>query len=203
MRLLTYIGRQFRQPTGFGGQLSTFVMNRINQKQYRAIESALRLGDADRVLDIGFGNGYFLRRLAGKYHSRFWGIDISDDMRRAAAARNRNSIEAGRMALSVGDVVHMDFPDGAFDKVYTSHTVYFWSDLDQGLAEIWRVLKGGGLFVNAVNSKEVMDKIPVTKTGFAKYTLAELEEAGRRAGFTVETAAIVPGKMYCLLYRKP
>jgi ubiquinone/menaquinone biosynthesis C-methylase UbiE len=202
MGLMKYIGEQFHKPTGFGGKLVAFVMNRQNDRQYRGAEVALDLQDADTVLDIGFGNGYLLHRLAGRYGSQFYGIDISEDMLRAANKRCRRLISDGRMALSLGDALRAGLPDGFFDKAYTVNTVYFWSDLAAGLAEVRRILKPGGVFVNAVYTKEFLDTLPVTRQGYAKHSIKRLVDAGEAAGFTVTPQAIVDGKAYCLVYRK-
>jgi ubiquinone/menaquinone biosynthesis C-methylase UbiE len=174
-------------------------MNRMNQKQYNATEAALELRDGDVVLDIGFGNGYMLRRLARRNNSRFLGIEISDDMLRAALRRNRRAIADGRMTLTHGDVARLDFADGFFDKAYTVNTVYFWSDLDSCLAELHRTLKLGGTFVNTVYTKEFLDSLPFTKRGFAKYSSEELTAASERVGFAVKSVPIASGKAYCLL----
>jgi hypothetical protein len=58
MKFTERIGEQFHKPTGFGGSLATFVMNRQNWRQYVGAETALNLGGTESVLDIGFGNGY-------------------------------------------------------------------------------------------------------------------------------------------------
>ncbi|MDR0917435.1 MAG: class I SAM-dependent methyltransferase [Oscillospiraceae bacterium] len=202
MSIVTYIGAQFRKPTGLGGKLAAFVMNRMNGAQYRAVETALKLADSDTVLDVGFGNGYLLERLAARHGSRFYGIELSDDMLRAASVRNRRAIAEGRMTLTGGDVARLDFADGFFDRVYTVNTVYFWSDLDAGLAEICRVLKRGGVFVNAVYTREFLDGLRYTKRGFAKYSPEELAAAGERSGFSVEIVPIASGKAYCVVCRK-
>jgi catechol 2,3-dioxygenase-like lactoylglutathione lyase family enzyme len=51
MGLMGYIGEQFHKPTGLGGKLVTFVMNRQNDRQYRGAETALVLRNTDTVLD--------------------------------------------------------------------------------------------------------------------------------------------------------
>jgi ubiquinone/menaquinone biosynthesis C-methylase UbiE len=202
MGLMTYISKQFHKPTGFSGRLVAFVMNHQNDIQYRGVEAALRLRDTDTVLDIGFGNGYLLNRLASSYDSQFYGIDISEDMLSAANKRCRTFIRAGRMSLSLGDALHTGLPDRLFEKTYTVNTAYFWSDLEAGLAEVWRILKPDGVFVNAVYTKEFLDTLPVIRQGYAKYSIAHYIDIGRAVGFTVEPQAVIEGKAYCLVYRK-
>ena len=48
-----------------------------------------------------------------------------------------------------------------------------------GMAEISRVLKDGGIFYNAVISKENLDKYFYTKNGFKKFTKDEYIELGK------------------------
>ncbi|MDR0905559.1 MAG: class I SAM-dependent methyltransferase [Oscillospiraceae bacterium] len=202
MGLTSYIGEQFHKPTGFGGRLATFVMNKQNWRQYVGTEAALELRDTDSVLDIGFGNGYLLNRLAGRYPCRFYGIDISPDMLAAASRRNRRHTDGGKMSLSLGSAEQTGLAGGRVDKAYTVNTAYFWTSLDAGLAEIWRVLKPGGVFVNTVYSKAMLDSLPVTKSGYAKYELDEYLAAGARNGFFAAARPIVEGRSYCVIYTK-
>ena len=123
MGIISYIGAQFRKPTGAGGAASTFLMNTMNRRQYAAAERALSLSNGERVLDVGFCNGYLLSRLAKKYDCVWEGIDVSGDMVNSASKRVPSA------NLRVGDIVKTDFADSFFDKIYTVNTVYFWSDL--------------------------------------------------------------------------
>jgi ubiquinone/menaquinone biosynthesis C-methylase UbiE len=202
MGLMKYIGEQFHKPTGWGGKLMTFVMNRQNDGQYRAAEAALDLQETDTVLDIGFGNGYLLHRLAENHNCRFYGIDISEDMLHAASKRCRRFVADGRMTLSLGDALRSRLPDSFFDKAYTVNTVYFWGNLTAGFTEIRRILKPGGVFINAVYTKEFLDTLPVTKQGYAKHSIKHLVEAGEAASFTVSPQVIAEGKAYCIVYQK-
>jgi SAM-dependent methyltransferase len=202
MKLTERIGAQFRQPTGFGGAFSTFLMNTMNRRQYYATERELALSGGERVLDVGFGNGFMLRRLTKRHKCDYYGIEISADMVTAANKRNAEIIADGRMKLAMGDIVKTDFADSFFDKVYTVNTVYFWSDLSAGLAEINRIISNGGVFINTVYSKEWLGKLAYTRVGFAKYGIDELVQTGEQCGFSVRATSIVKGKSYCLVYKK-
>ena len=202
MGVMLYIGEQFHKPTGLGGKLATFIMNRQNWRQYAGAEAALNLSGTESVLDIGFGNGYLLRRLAGRYDCCFYGVDIFSDMLQAATKRNRKSIDSGKMRLSLGSAEQTGLESASVDKAYTINTVYFWSSLDAGLSEIWRILRPGGVFVNTIYSKKMLDSLPIANKGYAKYEIGELLEAGKRNGFVVEARPIVECRSYCLTYRK-
>ena len=100
---------------------------------------------ADKILDIGYGNGYFLQQADRKCGAELYGIDISADMKTTAERRNRGAKEAGRLHLEIGDCCDLPYEDEMFAAAASINTVYFWEDTVQGLSEIRRVLKPGVL----------------------------------------------------------
>ncbi|MFP3154655.1 class I SAM-dependent methyltransferase [Lachnospiraceae bacterium ZAX-1] len=202
MSITEYISAQFQKPTGLGGMMSTFLMNTINRRQYSEVWKELSLKNGERVLDVGFGNGFMLQRLARRHKCDYFGIEISQDMVAAANKRNAHAVADRWMNLTSGDIVKTDFESGFFDKIYTINTVYFWDDLLVGLTQIHRILKDGGIFINAIYSREWLDKLKYTRTGFAKYALDELTWTGEQCGFTVRILPIAKGKSYCIIYIK-
>jgi len=52
-----------------------------------------------------------------------------------------------RIEFVNGSVEKLPFPDTHFDLVLTTLSLHHWADQEQGLHEIRRVLRGGGLFV--------------------------------------------------------
>jgi ubiquinone/menaquinone biosynthesis C-methylase UbiE len=176
MSLIDYIGRQFHNPQGFGGKLTTWIMNAQNRALYDATEALLALSGSDKVLDVGFGNGWLLERISKRYGCELYGIDTSPDSLSFATKRNRRYIQEGRMSLSLADALSTGFADTAFSKVYTVNTVYFWDDLDKGLAEMYRILKPGGTFINTLYTKDTLDKLPMTRQGYTKYSLTQLSD---------------------------
>ncbi|MDR0918538.1 MAG: class I SAM-dependent methyltransferase [Oscillospiraceae bacterium] len=196
MNIFDYIGTQFRKPTGFWGNVSTLIMNIINRNQYKAVEKVLELKQDENVLDIGFGNGFIIKKLSDKYKSSFYGIDISEDMVKIAQKKNPTA------KLSQGDVNNLNFSENFFEKIYTMNTVYFWSDLSKGLEEIFRVLKDNGVFINSIKSKEFLNKLPITRNNFEKYTVKELVKASENCGFSVEVKPFSKDREYCIICRK-
>ena len=60
-----YIGSQFGNPRGFVGSVCCLIMNTINKKMYRKTVELMQqsgIDPADKILDIGYGNGYFLQQ---------------------------------------------------------------------------------------------------------------------------------------------
>jgi ubiquinone/menaquinone biosynthesis C-methylase UbiE len=196
MSIFDHIGAQFKRPTGFGGRIATRFMNVQNRRLYDATEQALALAEGERALDVGFGNGAFMQGLSRKYSCDFYGIDISPDMVDTASKRNPKA------HLSQGDITKTSYTDGFFDKVYSVNTVYFWSGLSAGFAEIHRILRGGGMFVNTLYSKEFLDRLPAANKGYAKYSAGELSRAGKQCGFAVDVNTAANGKALCLVCKK-
>lgn len=183
MNVTKYIGRQFANPKGIAGKISTYFMNRLNGKQYKSVIRLFHEINPKNVLDIGFGNGYLLNKLAVKEDTHFYGIEISEDMLKQAGKRNRKAIKDGRMSLHIGNVHQIPFEDSAFDFIYTVNTVYFWDDLEKGYLEIMRVLKEGGVFINVFYTKEWLDKLRYTKYDFHKYSQKEIRNGIKKIGF--------------------
>jgi len=203
MNLSKYIAKQFGNPTGIGGRIITFIMNNQNQEQYMAVIQALNLNVHETVLDIGFGNGHLIKKLAKKVQASFWGIDISEDMLQVSCNNNQQMIKQGRMHLQVGDVSKMDYEDDFFDKAYTVNTIYFWSDINVGLAEVNRVMKTGGIFVNAFYSKEFLNRLKHTDYEYNKYTKAEWETLVVQNGFKIKDIVMTKENMaYCYTLQK-
>jgi SAM-dependent methyltransferase len=96
----------------------------------------------------------------------------------------------------------MSFAEGSFGKVYSINTVYFWEDLEDTLTKIWNILEPGGIFINTLYSNEFLAHLSHTDFGYRKYTVKQLEDAGRETGFEVDAVPILGGKAYCFLYRK-
>ena len=102
----------------------------------------------DKVMDIGYGNGYLLKYLYKKTKSDLYGIDISADMLKQATERNKTAAKQGKLHLQIGDCCDLPYDDDFFFAVSSINTVYFWRDAVKGLSEIYRVLKAGGSFYN-------------------------------------------------------
>ncbi|MGN0632383.1 MAG: class I SAM-dependent methyltransferase [Oscillospiraceae bacterium] len=201
-KLSEYIGSQFGKPRGMIGKICCFLMNVINKPMYRSIVTAMKLERNDKILDIGYGNGFMLREIYKKNKVDMYGIDISEDMRKTASKRNNRALNNGQLFLSVGDCCDLPYEDDMFSAVSSINTVYFWSDTVKGLSEIRRVLKPGKSFYNTVYTKEWMD-MSYTEKGFKKFNADELVKLGKEAGFEkTEVRDIIKGKNFMVIYTK-
>lgn len=202
-RFTEYIGAQFGNPRGIIGKLCCLIMNTINKPMYKAITSYTIANNNAKILDIGFGNGYLVKQLYRKTGAAIYGIDISNDMLKNAVKKNKKAVKNKKVNLSIGNCCELNFQDNMFDIVTSVNTIYFWDDTLNGLSEICRSLKEGGVFYNAVYTKEWLQKLAYTKKGFQFFETTDYVNLGKRAGFSkVSIKAITTGKSYLIRYIK-
>ena len=98
------------------------------------------------VLEVGSGPGRLAVRLGELAPEiRVTGVDISPDMVELANALAARSGVADRVTFQLGDVTTLPFPDSSFDVVVSTFSFHHWPDRTRGLAEIYRVLRPGGV----------------------------------------------------------
>ena len=178
-----FIARQLSRPTGVGGRLIAWLMNRTNAAINVFAVQQLDLRPVDRVLEIGFGGGVTLPSLL-KTSSFVAGVDRSPDVVSRATARFAQAVRAGRADFRVGTVEALPFEARSFDKVCTVNTVYFWSSLQQGFAEIRRVLTPSGRVVIGFLPKERMDRMEMPTDIFTSRSPDSITAALSETGFT-------------------
>ncbi|SDH52622.1 Methyltransferase domain-containing protein [Lentzea fradiae] len=107
----------------------------------------------DRVLDVGCGTGNLLRT-TGKTGADLFGVD--PDLKMLARAERKLRRAGIRARLDRGYAQELRFPDGSFDKVFSSLMLHHLdvASKDEMLAEVRRVLKPGGVFVLADTTRE-------------------------------------------------
>ena len=202
--IVRYISNNFGNPTGIGGVVSTKFMNFFNQKQYKSVLQNMKLEPNNRVLDIGFGNGYLIKKLVEQnVPVKIYGIEISKDMLQKVKLKNMQNIENGILELDLANINKTSFENNFFDKAYTVNTIYFWNELEKCFSEIKRILKPNGIFMNVIYTKEFLDKILYTKYGFKKYSVEEIIKMTKENGMEIiETIEIKKNKSYCIISKK-
>jgi ubiquinone/menaquinone biosynthesis C-methylase UbiE len=148
MKRSTLIARQGRRPSGLLGHIVGRIMARETHAGNLIALDMLELAADDRVLEVGFGHGRTLAAAAQIVtEGRLAGVDPSEVMMQIARAQNAAALRAGRMELKLGVSDHIPFADGAFNKAYAVHTIYFWPRPERDLSEIYRVLSPDGRLV--------------------------------------------------------
>ena len=160
---------QHGHPTGIVGRMLGERMVRQHMPETSWTISLLNLKPEDHVLELGFGAGKAIGLVAAHVsRGHVSGIDHSQEMVRSASRRNAQAIKAERVTLLKGDIISLPFADNQFDKVFSIQTLYFWSDLPRTLAEIFRVLKPGGILVVTLSTGTIGT---AEATGLERYEL--------------------------------
>ena len=163
------LAEQLRLPDGELGIKVGETMNKGNRLMNLETISQLGIVDNDKILEIGMGNGFFVKDIlaAGK-NVKYSGCDFSDTMVKEASILNGSFAANAQFILSNAD--QLPFGDGSFDKVFTVNTIYFWENSKRTLTEIRRVLKPDGMLIVTLRPKSVMDNLPVVKYGFTTFS---------------------------------
>jgi ubiquinone/menaquinone biosynthesis C-methylase UbiE len=100
---------------------------------------------ARRVLDVGSGTGYVLRRLAESLPAAevLSGVDPAPNMVRVSGELADDS----RLVFQAGAAEQLPYPDGSFDLLVSTTSFDHWTDQAEGLRECARVLSPRGRMV--------------------------------------------------------
>ena len=104
-----------------------------------------RLNDTMHILDVGSGVGGPSRCLALEFGCRVTGLDLTAEYCRVAQILADRLGLGDRISYRHGDALDMPFDDASFDVVWTQHTAMNIPDKPQLYAEMWRVLRPGGI----------------------------------------------------------
>jgi SAM-dependent methyltransferase len=115
---------------------------RVRALHYLVIRAGLTLvPGVRRVLDVGAGNGWLARRLAGSFAVTALDVDGGDTGLRA--------IDDRRIARVRGDLQTLPVRAGSFDAVVAAAALHYAVDQAAALGEMARVLRRRGVIVIA------------------------------------------------------
>ena len=181
--LRAFMARQLRTPSGaFGRRVMGAMLNDGNRQLLDSVVNAVGAGPGARIVDVGFGGGYTLERLAPIVRpGRVAGVEISESMIDALRARSKDAFD-----LCFADAAALPFRDASLDRVLSVNTIYFWPDPARVLGEMHRVLKPGGRLALGYRPRALLRLHPVTWFGFRLYSDKRTTRLLKQAGFDVE-----------------
>lgn len=144
------ISSQFGNPSGWLGSLAGFIMahRKSNLERNNWAVKMLNLKPEDHVLEIGFGPGVAIQKMAEIItEGKIYGMDRSNVMLGQAIKRNREEIASGKVKLIPGDVEELPFFDVTFDKVLDINSFQFWDRKIEDLLRIKKYIKPGGIIM--------------------------------------------------------
>lgn len=113
----------------------------------RAME-CLSINEGEAVLEIGFGSGHCLKRIAQSVGEtgKTCGIDISTGMLEVTKRRLGKAQLIDRVGLCCGDATKLPYGNNAFDAVFMSFTLELFDtpEISKVLEEAKRVLRPKG-----------------------------------------------------------
>lgn len=118
----------------------------------------LKINKGEIILEIGFGTGYALMKIAelvGK-NSHVFGIDISPKMVELTNKKIKSRSLSDRVKLTCGDAIKLPYYNNKFNAVFLSFTLELFDtpEIPEILKEIKRVLRPNGRLGIVSISKE-------------------------------------------------
>ncbi|GGE07593.1 demethylmenaquinone methyltransferase [Psychroflexus salis] len=157
-------------------QLNRVISLGTDQSWRRKLIDIVKSTQPKNILDIATGTGDLAIALADSSAEKIVGLDISAGML-SVGQKKIDAKELGdKIEMVQADSEDLPYDDNFFDAVTVAFGVRNFENLDQGLSEINRVLKPGGIFV--VLETSVPTKFPF-KQGYSVYSKGILPSIGK------------------------
>jgi len=125
-------------------RLITFGMDKIWRKR---VAKMIAANNPETILDAATGTGALAIDLAKQSSAKVIGIDISEQML-AIGKEKINHLELDDIiTMQLDDAEALSFESNTFDAISIGFGVRNFDNLNQGLSELYRVLKPGGQLV--------------------------------------------------------
>ena len=155
----------------------------------------------EKFADIGGGYG----RLANEYLKRAHKVIIFDYSK--SELKQAKEIYGNKIETRAGDIYKLPFKDGELDGLMMVRVTHHLKKMDKAMAELYRVLKPGGVAVIEVANKRTLPKMvryatrqskvnpfdksvanykEISKDGFYNYHPKYVEEIFDKTGFKTE-----------------
>ena len=182
-----WIAHQFARPAGWIGRwVFAPWLNRIGRGLNRLAYDLLAPKPGEALLEIGFGGGALLKRLAATSPGRLVGVDRSA----AIVGRARKS---GAEILEA-EAASLPFADESFSGLVSVSVLHFWPDLGAPLQEMARVLRRTGRLVLVFECEDSLRSWPGHKFGFELWSAADVIEAAAAAGLALDARVEEQGR---------
>jgi ubiquinone/menaquinone biosynthesis C-methylase UbiE len=126
----------------WAGSGNVAEMEQQHRPAAEKVIARMDLAANDSVLEVGCGEGWLCRRLAGICRDgAVVGIDVSEEMIRLARGK---SAEAGNLMFAVGAAEEIPWAEDYFTRVVSVESAYYWFSPERAARELFRVTAYGG-----------------------------------------------------------
>ncbi len=139
--------------------LNTFFTMGIDNTWRKAVIRKLQQFQPEKILDIATGTGVLAMRMAELTPKEIVGVDLSKEMLLQGEEKIRKRGLDSIISLKQGDGENLPVNDNYFDAATIAFGIRNFEDPLQGIKEVYRSLKPGGVLVILELSKP--DKFPV------------------------------------------
>jgi ubiquinone/menaquinone biosynthesis C-methylase UbiE len=196
-----------RLPAGWVGRwILAPLWNRRNVALNDVALAALALRADDQVLEVGCGGGYLLGRMAERVSlGTLTGVDAGPAMIAHCMRRHCRLVRTGRLVLQCAPAEALPFAEARFTQACSVNSLFYWSDVRQGLRELYRVLIPGGRLVLCLTTKASLLRQRALRGHVRAFEESELREMLGSVGFrvaSVETHSDRYRDFLCIVSRK-
>ncbi|MDP5158333.1 MAG: bifunctional demethylmenaquinone methyltransferase/2-methoxy-6-polyprenyl-1,4-benzoquinol methylase UbiE [Flaviramulus sp.] len=161
------VTKMFDTISGEYDDLNRVISFGIDIKWRKKVVEIVKNSNPERILDIATGTGDLAINLAETRAKNIIGLDISSGMLEIGKEKIKKKALDSKIKMVLGDSENMPFDDSSFDAITVAFGVRNFETLENGLKEIYRVLKPNGTFV--ILETSVPTKSPY-KQGYNFYT---------------------------------
>lgn len=180
------LAAQLRQPAGDMGIEVGLRMNQGNLYMNKNTIEAIQLKTGDHVVEIGMGNGHFVKDLFDRYDNiQYSGCDFSALMVEESMKTNEELVTNKKARFYHTTAHELPFDNESVDIIFTINTLYFWENPPLILAEFKRVLKKEGKVFITIRPKSYMEHMTFTQYGFKMYNAPDVKELMELNGFKI------------------
>lgn len=170
------VTQMFDNISGNYDDLNRVISLGIDVKWRKKVVALVAQKNPENILDIATGTGDLAILMTKTSAKKIVGLDLSVGMLEVGKKKIATQNLSDKIEMVVGDSENIPFPDNYFDAITVSFGIRNFETLEKGLAEIYRVLKPGGVFV--ILETSVPTKFPF-KQGYSFYTKMILPLIGK------------------------